>query len=218
MKLKKIASLMLAGVMAVSMLAGCSGKTTNNGNSTPDPETPVASSASTNLYNELSADTRLHITSAKANSDLDKALNNALEVNWNDSDLLTLYKNAYEQKDPYYVASFVNTGLYNDVAKAMKCGTVFDGAFDNTKGDVTVVKTYYVGGGQTEKGALHWLADAVDKDVAGKLPVSGVKDSVNYEYDYSISASVASQSRTIMGTDFTLWIVSVAVTQTATEA
>ena len=34
MKLKKIASLMLAGVMAVSMLAGCSG------NDTPDPEDP----------------------------------------------------------------------------------------------------------------------------------------------------------------------------------
>ena len=37
MKLKKIASLMLAGVMAVSMLAGCSGKgndSNNNGNNT----------------------------------------------------------------------------------------------------------------------------------------------------------------------------------------
>ena len=33
MKLKKIASLMLAGVMAVSMLAGCSGNSNNNSNS-----------------------------------------------------------------------------------------------------------------------------------------------------------------------------------------
>ena len=32
MKLKKIASLMLAGIMAVSMLAGCSGKGNNSGN------------------------------------------------------------------------------------------------------------------------------------------------------------------------------------------
>ena len=44
MKLKKIASLMLAGVMAVSMLAGCS---TTDGNTTPNPDddvtvTPVA--------------------------------------------------------------------------------------------------------------------------------------------------------------------------------
>ena len=44
MKLKKIASLALAGVMAVSMLAGCS---TTNGNTTPNPDddvtvTPVA--------------------------------------------------------------------------------------------------------------------------------------------------------------------------------
>ena len=32
MKLKKIASLMLAGVMAISMLAGCSGKSTDDNN------------------------------------------------------------------------------------------------------------------------------------------------------------------------------------------
>ena len=36
MKLKKIASLMLAGVMAVSMLAGCSGKGNNSGNNNGD--------------------------------------------------------------------------------------------------------------------------------------------------------------------------------------
>ena len=41
MKLKKIASLMLAGIMAVSMLAGCKGE--SNSNSTPNqPETPVS--------------------------------------------------------------------------------------------------------------------------------------------------------------------------------
>ena len=38
MKLKKIASLMLAGIMAVSMLTACGGNTVNNGddNQTPD--------------------------------------------------------------------------------------------------------------------------------------------------------------------------------------
>ena len=37
MKLKKIASLMLAGVMAVSMLAGCSGNGSNNNDNNDDP-------------------------------------------------------------------------------------------------------------------------------------------------------------------------------------
>ncbi len=40
MKLKKIASLMLAGVMAVSMLAGCSGKSTPN-DGDKEPTNPV---------------------------------------------------------------------------------------------------------------------------------------------------------------------------------
>ncbi len=215
MKLKKIASLALAGIMAVSMLAGCGEAASSN---PTNPETPVASSASTTLYNELSAATRLSITSAAANADLDKALNDALEINWNDEDLLTLYNNAYKNGKPYYVAPMTGTGLYNDVAQAMKCGTSFDKAFVDTKGGVTVVKTYCIGGGQSEAGALHWLAGAVDSDVNGKLPVTGVKDNVTYEYDYSISASAASQTRTVMGTDYTLWIVSVAVTQTATAA
>ena len=84
MKLKKIASLMLAGVMAVSMLAGCS----NNGNDKDPstPETPVVSSASTKLYNDLSADTRLSITSATANSTLESALASSTTKNWNSND------------------------------------------------------------------------------------------------------------------------------------
>ena len=45
MKLKKIASLMLAGVMAVSMLAGCSGKGTTGGDEDKNPIVPVASNA-----------------------------------------------------------------------------------------------------------------------------------------------------------------------------
>ena len=41
MKLKKIASLMLAGIMAVSMLAGCKSGSTNNGNAGSSSSTPA---------------------------------------------------------------------------------------------------------------------------------------------------------------------------------
>ena len=52
MKLKKIASLMLAGVMAVSMLAGCAEA---NANSTPDPqpEQPTASNVVSAIQNGI---------------------------------------------------------------------------------------------------------------------------------------------------------------------
>ena len=55
MKLKKIASLMLAGVMAVSMLAGCN-TTTVDPEPTPNPgdDEPTVSGYSQMLYNHLS--------------------------------------------------------------------------------------------------------------------------------------------------------------------
>ena len=54
MKLKKIASLMLAGIMAVSMLAGCK---SGNANENPgeQPENPVVSNAADYANQTLSA-------------------------------------------------------------------------------------------------------------------------------------------------------------------
>ena len=73
MKLKKIASLMLAGVMAVSMLAGCS-TTTVDPEPTPDP-TPN-SNYGTTLWNYLD-EGKKNIT-FEANSTLDGYLQTAV--------------------------------------------------------------------------------------------------------------------------------------------
>ena len=59
MKLKKIASLALAGVMAVSMLAGCAGKT---GTTDDGTKVEVASSIVTALNNGQSADNKAKVT------------------------------------------------------------------------------------------------------------------------------------------------------------
>ena len=75
MKLKKIASLALAGVMAVSMLAGCSGSTTNdNTNGDDNTITVPASNASTVFQKALSS---------KANIKIDMADNGTLNTNLN---------------------------------------------------------------------------------------------------------------------------------------
>ena len=75
MKLKKIASLALAGVMAVSMLAGCSGSTTNdNPNGDDNTITVPASNASTVFQKALSS---------KANIKIDMADNGTLNTNLN---------------------------------------------------------------------------------------------------------------------------------------
>ena len=75
MKLKKIASLALAGVMAVSMLAACNGSTTNdNTNGDDNTITVPASNASTVFQKALSS---------KANIKIDMADNGTLNTNLN---------------------------------------------------------------------------------------------------------------------------------------
>ena len=72
MKLKKIASLALAGIMAVSMLAGCS--TANVEPEQPEnPETPASSAAVDTLYSELTGSARVMVTPV-VNSELGDGL------------------------------------------------------------------------------------------------------------------------------------------------
>ena len=73
MKLKKIASLALAGIMAVSMLAGCQ-NTSVDPEPTPDPDPTPVTGYSAKLQSELSAIAADHITFSDSND-----LNNALE-------------------------------------------------------------------------------------------------------------------------------------------
>ena len=76
MKLKKIASLMLAGVMAVSMLAGCSGSTTDdNTNNGDDNTTTVPASNASTVFAKALSD--------KANIKIDMADNGTLNTNLN---------------------------------------------------------------------------------------------------------------------------------------
>ena len=76
MKLKKIASLMLAGVMAISMLAGCSNGSNGN-NDKEEINTDVLSAAS--VIAELDKNTADKVTFS-ANASLESALNKALSV------------------------------------------------------------------------------------------------------------------------------------------
>jgi len=77
MKLKKIASLALAGVMAVSMLAGCS-TTSVEPTPTPDPEQPNVSGYSQMLYNHLGYTAKKKVVPQDSN-DVNDALATAME-------------------------------------------------------------------------------------------------------------------------------------------
>ena len=72
MKLKKIASLMLAGVMAVSMLTACGDNSSNNGGASSGDTTPSSSYTET-VLKATNAATQTKL-SASTNDKLDKAV------------------------------------------------------------------------------------------------------------------------------------------------
>ena len=79
MKLKKIASLALAGVMAISMLAGCSTTSVEpTPTPDPDPEQPNVSGYSQMLYNHLSNAAKKKVTPQDSNL-VNDALATAME-------------------------------------------------------------------------------------------------------------------------------------------
>ena len=79
MKLKKIASLALAGVMAISMLAGCSTTSVEpTPTPDPDPEQPNVSGYSQMLYNHLGYTAKKKVEPQDSN-DVNDALATAME-------------------------------------------------------------------------------------------------------------------------------------------
>ena len=137
MKLKKIASLMLAGIMAVSMLAGCK-------SGTPDPnpgegeQGNTTSSFTQSVLNKTDAATKL-VLSASTNDKLDRAVayaaKNHVEVNYT-NETFAFVEQTWEYKeladsvmnaaDVQYVGNINGlTGLVNTISDDDKDGTAY---------------------------------------------------------------------------------------------
>ena len=183
MKLKKIASLALAGIMAVSMLAGCNGATNGN-NETPDV-TPT--NTYTNTVLEKANDVSRLRLSASTNTKLDQAVAYAAGT-WEVSEA---DRNAALGK-----LVIVNEGATSQVnaAKYMTGSNVvyFDGnAVANLTGtaDKTVYILFYTAGTASDEWIANQVADLVDAFV----PSLKASDD-NATYDYTISVAKANMS------------------------
>ena len=212
MKLKKIASLALAGIMAVSMLAGC------NGNPT-DPETPTDPTTPTTgvvaaVNNGQSAANKVKVTFT-ASSDLTDMVEAAVRQNgiaMNDNSLrsviVSMTGETYENTATYTFANSKrvnNTGLNNTEHVAL-----FAVAPVNTTSNVKPL---------TESAALKMVADIVDAEVAKLVEtqnMSGVGLNDKY-YTYSYTGEI-SDLVSATGTDGTTsYFVAYTITQTITE-
>ena len=226
MKLKKIASLMLAGVMAVSMLAGCS-NTAVDPEPTPDPDPVPATGSSITLGEEVGVE-KDFITFAD-NADDVAALQDALGnlsstgvydsarlpktvtpvTSWNPNEDMKLVVSDFAES-----AEITNTNLgawsmnhdqlhhFNKNAdETMKYGLLFvvDGTVEDDK-------------------ALAQIADMIKGDIAD-LPNVNVSFNDRYTYDYTVSASVVNKAlEPFAGYTVSADFIAVTVTRVPTAA
>ena len=210
MKLKKIASLALAGVMAVSMLAGCSGKSTDD-NGTDDNQgggTTQTTGVSAVVYENLSQASKNMVKlsdDSSLNASLQKVVDDYLNVTNADS----MYKNGFVTSDK----SSVLGGLKAKLIDAMDCKD-WENNFTATADKVeTRVNMAYAGMGMSDKAVLEEVASWINTGVS-TMPTDGA----DYTYTYTGSVSIANKTfEDANGVSRTVKVVAVSITQTPTK-
>ena len=208
MKLKKIASLMLAGIMAVSMLTAC-GNTVSEKPEDPTEEPDVVVSAATDmLYSELSGSAKARVT-AVASEELDEALANAADKYW-DYDSTAKFNNL---KD----ISWWNAGKAVKGAMGAEY-TDIDDLKCNTTSHEEAVEVYVIDASTSDAFVMELLANKIDHELDW-LPKynHGKGVSKDYVYSYTVSASIVEKTVNFGGVDMGIKYVAVYVAQTAAE-
>ena len=211
MKLKKIASLFLAGVMAVSMLTACgqgNKAPVDDGTETPDV-TPTSTTASV-LREKLGGEARRNVT-AVADADLDAALQEAVDTYYN----VALYKLAVN-----------NISVKNDTRWLSRTelgkAVIGDNLFkieDLTEDDVmdkTAVEVYVVNKSVSDAYLLEQLAKKID-GYCGDKTLPARSNDQEYDFDYEIAASIVSVDGFNTTIDSGLKFVAFSITKNATK-
>ena len=211
MKLKKIVSLAMAGLMAVSMLTACGGK---EGNGQQPPEDNGNSTGYSAMLAEAVSDEVKEMDyvtfkdDAKVGEALEDALGNLSDV----STILTLRGGEFDEGTP----------VGADFKDTLKLRDMNDWQFD---ADRWMNDTRKVGNIFCYDGSIDM--EKTMKMVAGELEIQlegldeyGVKDQTSkYEYNYTVSVSVVNKS-----SDAIDWLhtsanfIAVTVTRTGTAA
>lgn len=212
MKLKKIAALALAGVMAVSALAGCStaGEGDNGGASSEEPTTPSGYSVTMaeNLPDVEEKDNAIFQDNDKDAAALQKALNYVA------ADTVDKIVSNGGAKVAVHVGKYNNA--YSDVAKMvsnLKANLdVTDSKFDTSIGlgwyadgnngskllnsNVKEATLFVADGSVGVDEAIEQVASQLENSLVNGLPETSKNHSEVFNYDYTISVSVAEREGT----------------------
>ena len=219
MKLKKIASLMLAGIMAVSMLAGCKGSDTTN----EEQENPVVPSASklADLANDELTGAQEKVFSFHDNG----TLNTALEAVATDKSKVnaTMISSAFDTTVIEFLTGRNDT-LSGEVVKKFTTGTYADAASEwttwinaipgNAEKKDAYIEVSVMSGLMTEEGVAKAV---VDRWATHMNTATFATTSSNYDLSYSADISAVKVSNSNDASK-TAWVVAVMINKTATES
>ena len=228
MKLKKIASLMLAGVMAVSMLAGCStGKA--DPEPTPNPDPTPAAGYSDVLAENLSDDAKKDYITYEDNADDIAALEDAL----GNLSSTSLADKAILPKTVTPIVDVLTTAdmklVINDFANSAKIDNdnlskkdaehqllrFFHYGFDSA--DAKYGLLYVIDGTVDENKALAQVASKIESSLE-RLPNVNADNVARVTYDYTVSASVVNKAlEPFAGYTLSANFIAVTITRTATQ-
>ena len=209
MKLKKIASLMLAGVMAVSMLAGCATTSNNGDGGEGEGEGQVSTSNSSSILHDAMMGDARKMTTPTASSALDTALKNTVDAYFQNTD--------YVDDIHFDHVGRVDGKMYDALVSAMSAKkSINPELYANANNDkvTTAVLLYAVEASVSDTYALEKVADAIQYSVAD-LPETSANGEWNYTY--TISASIVTKpvtSSIVEGVTGGVKYIAVAVTQT----
>ena len=219
MKLKKIASLALAGVMTVSMLAGCN-TTTVDPEPTPNPgdDEPTVSGYSQMLYNHLSYTAKKKVEAQDSN-DVNDALATAMEYaagntiagsydNFMDGDThvvnlswgnMFAWATAPDSLKNGAKALIRELGAENDVRLNQDLDDTFDvldpDSVNYNRDDMNISMLFVADGLKGKEAVMDEIADMIDDNV--KLLEDdfdwdngdSTDESMNTDYDYTMSVA-----------------------------
>ena len=231
MKLKKIASLALAGVMAVSMLTAC-GNTISEPENPTAPVDPVDSSFATAVNDEMSSATKNVLTFGsdatlasvlnKVAGQLDSATlsraftNDGFVIGDDASDFRHLMGIG---RDNSLTIAIDGSGDYNYTTPFANLNNwtwkhfTTEATSANTIADLIVVP-----GNLTDEGVAEYVATAAKELIdADRMPNDGVNNATGDQYKYDYTGSIACVKVNNLSGDFSAYVVGVTVTQTPTR-
>ena len=213
MKLKKIASLMLAGIMAVSMLAGCNGNTINDDPAqSEEPSAPAGYSA---LVQEGLSNTATKKVSLNDSTELNNALKAAMEyasnsniAYWYDNVKFPVTVQVVDNPEQTFAREMVSgvKSLIADMNAENDEWTTVTGALKNlnptaanmNKKDLNATFLFIVDGGKGANGVMNEVASLLNDGVE-MLDKHFEDAATTKRADYEYVGSVSAYTKTLTG-------------------